>query len=117
MGFDTIQQLTNSSTALQANPTGTPTGLSIVEQDMRQVDQVIAYRLASGVPLVGSVSQYIISAGGKRLRPALLLLCCGALGFKGDQRFYYAALVAFVLFVLITLNLMRTRIGLVPAVK
>ena len=96
MGFDTIQQLTNSSTALQANPTGTPTGLSIVEQDMRQVDQVIAYRLASGVPLVGSVSQYIISAGGKRLRPALLLLCCGALGFKGDQRFNMAAVVEFI---------------------
>jgi len=81
---------------LQANPTDSSTGLSIVEQDMRQVDQVIAQRLASGVPLVGSVSQYIISAGGKRLRPALLLLCCGALGFKGDQRFNMAAVVEFI---------------------
>ncbi len=41
-------------------------------------------RLASGVPLVGQVSQYIISAGGKRLRPALLLLMCGALGYQGS---------------------------------
>lgn len=81
---------------MQANPTDSSTGLSIVEQDMRQVDQVIAQRLASGVPLVGSVSQYIISAGGKRLRPALLLLCCGALGFKGDQRFNMAAVVEFI---------------------
>jgi len=63
---------------------------------MRQVDQVIARRLDSGVPLVGSVSQYIISAGGKRLRPALLLLCCGALGFKGEQRFNMAAVVEFI---------------------
>lgn len=63
---------------------------------MRQVDQVIAQRLASGVPLVGSVSQYIITAGGKRLRPALLLLCCGALGFQGDQRFNMAAVVEFI---------------------
>jgi len=63
---------------------------------MRQVDLVIAQRLASGVPLVGSVSQYIISAGGKRLRPALLLLCCGALGFQGDQRFNMAAVVEFI---------------------
>lgn len=63
---------------------------------MRRVDQVIAQRLDSGVPLVGSVSQYIISAGGKRLRPALLLLCCGALGFKGDQRFNMAAVVEFI---------------------
>jgi octaprenyl-diphosphate synthase len=35
------------------------------------------------VPLVGQVSRYIISAGGKRLRPALLLLVCGALGYRG----------------------------------
>lgn len=63
---------------------------------MLQVDQVIALKLDSGVPLVGSVSQYIISAGGKRLRPALLLLCCGALRFKGVQRFNMAAVVEFI---------------------
>jgi octaprenyl-diphosphate synthase len=63
---------------------------------MRQVDQVIAQRLDSGVPLVGSVSQYIISAGGKRLRPALLLLCCGALGYQQSQRFNMAAVVEFI---------------------
>ncbi len=63
---------------------------------MREVDQVIAQRLASGVPLVGQVSKYIISAGGKRLRPALLLMICGALGFKGAQRFNLAAVVEFI---------------------
>ena len=63
---------------------------------MRQVDAVIAERLNSGVPLVGNVSQYIISAGGKRLRPALLLLCCGALRYDGDQRYNMAAVVEFI---------------------
>jgi octaprenyl-diphosphate synthase len=63
---------------------------------MRQVDQVIEQRLNSGVPLVGTVAQYIITAGGKRLRPALLLLCCGALDFKGEQRFNMAAVVEFI---------------------
>ena len=81
---------------MQATTSGASNGLSIVEQDMLQVDQVIARRLESGVPLVGSVSQYIISAGGKRLRPALLLLCCGALGFHGEQRFNMAAVVEFI---------------------
>jgi octaprenyl-diphosphate synthase len=81
---------------LQVIPSSSPTELSIVEKDMRQVDQVIAQRLASGVPLVSSVSQYIIAAGGKRLRPALLLLCCGALGFRGEQRFNLAAVVEFI---------------------
>jgi octaprenyl-diphosphate synthase len=70
--------------------------LSLVADDMRQVDAVIARRLASGVPLVGQVSQYIISAGGKRLRPALLLLICGALGYQGEQRFNLAAVVEFI---------------------
>ena len=63
---------------------------------MRAVDEVIAQRLSSGVPLVGNVAHYIISAGGKRLRPALLLLCCGALGFQGSQRFNLAAVVEFI---------------------
>ena len=63
---------------------------------MRDVDRVIARRLDSGVPLVGDVSRYIIAAGGKRLRPALLLLTCGAFGFQGTQRFELAAVVEFI---------------------
>jgi len=63
---------------------------------MREVDKVIAHRLASGVPLVGEVARYIISAGGKRLRPVLLLLTCGALGFRGAQRHELAAVVEFI---------------------
>ena len=63
---------------------------------MREVDAVIARRLDSGVPLVGQVSRYIISAGGKRLRPALLLLVSAALGCKEPQRFNLAAVVEFI---------------------
>ena len=63
---------------------------------MREVDQVIARRLESGVPLVAQVSRYIIAAGGKRLRPALLLLTSGALGYLGEQRFNLAAVVEFI---------------------
>jgi octaprenyl-diphosphate synthase len=70
--------------------------LSLIADDMREVDAVIALRLASGVPLVGEVSRYIISSGGKRLRPALLLMICGALGFQGQQRFNLAAVVEFI---------------------
>jgi len=63
---------------------------------MREVDAVIARRLDSGVPLVGQVSRYIISAGGKRLRPALLLLVARALGCSSEQRFNLAAVVEFI---------------------
>jgi octaprenyl-diphosphate synthase len=70
--------------------------LSLITDDMREVDAVVARRLESGVPLVAEVSRYIISAGGKRLRPALLLLVCGALGYRGPQRFNLAAVVEFI---------------------
>lgn len=63
---------------------------------MAAVDRVIGERLDSGVPLVGQVARYIISAGGKRLRPALLLLVCGALGWRGEDRWRLAAVVEFI---------------------
>jgi octaprenyl-diphosphate synthase len=81
---------------LTASSTSTSSVLSLIADDMVQVDAVIARRLDSGVPLVGQVSRYIISAGGKRLRPALLLLVCGALGYTGAQRFNLAAVVEFI---------------------
>jgi octaprenyl-diphosphate synthase len=70
--------------------------LTLIADDMREVDALIGRRLDSAVPLVGEVSRYIISSGGKRLRPALLLLVCGALGFRGEQRFNLAAVVEFI---------------------
>ncbi len=70
--------------------------LALVAADMAEVDRVIADRLDSGVPLVGEVARYIISAGGKRLRPVLLLLSCGALGYTGGQRHNLAAVVEFI---------------------
>ena len=60
------------------------------------MDRIIHDRLSSGVPLVGQVSQYIIAAGGKRLRPALLLLMAKAIGFEGPQRHPMAAVVEFI---------------------
>lgn len=73
-----------------------PNPLAPIAHDMLEVDGVIAHRLTSSVPLVAQISQYIIAAGGKRLRPALLLLICGALGYKGSERFNLAAVVEFI---------------------
>ena len=63
---------------------------------MTAVDQLIGQRLSSSVPLVGQVAQHIITSGGKRLRPVLLLLMAGALGYKGDDHFKLAAVVEFI---------------------
>ena len=70
--------------------------LAPVAEDMRQVDEVITRRLESDVALVREVARYIVVSGGKRLRPALLLLACGALGYRGESRFTLAAVVEFI---------------------
>ncbi len=63
---------------------------------MQRVDEVIGDRLTSEVPLVKEVAQYIISAGGKRLRPALLLMVSGALDSQHPHRHTLAAVVEFI---------------------
>jgi len=64
--------------------------------DMHQVDAVIQRRLASQVVLIDRIAHYIISAGGKRIRPMLVLLFSSALGFVGRERFELAATVEFI---------------------
>ncbi|MBL3199581.1 octaprenyl diphosphate synthase, partial [Klebsiella pneumoniae] len=60
------------------------------------VDEVIHQRLASKVALVNQISHYIVSAGGKRVRPMLLLLVAGALGEDTPHRHELAAVVEFI---------------------
>ena len=70
--------------------------LAPIAEDMHQVDGLIRTRLASDVPLVRQVAEYIVAGGGKRLRPALLLLAAGAAGFRGAARLELAAVVEFI---------------------
>lgn len=81
---------------MSANSSSTAAALALIADDMLAMDAVIARRLESNVPLVAQVSQYIIAAGGKRLRPALVLLMSGALGYQGPQRLNLAAVVEFI---------------------
>ena len=81
---------------MSVNSSSTAAALSLIADDMLGMDAVIGERLKSEVPLVSQVAQYIVAAGGKRLRPALLLLMCGALGYRGDQRYNLAAVVEFI---------------------
>ena len=60
---------------------------------MAAVDAVIRARLTSEVALIGKIADYIIGAGGKRLRPVLLLLAAGALGYRGPKAHELAAVI------------------------
>jgi octaprenyl-diphosphate synthase len=73
-----------------------PAVLALLAEDMVAVDDLIRRRLASEVPLVNSVAEHIIGAGGKRLRPALVLLAAGALGHRGPDRHLLAAIIEFI---------------------
>jgi octaprenyl-diphosphate synthase len=68
----------------------------LLAADMQAVDQVIRDRLHSDVVLVKQVAEYIIGGGGKRLRPALVLLSAGALGYRGTTHHTLAAVVEFI---------------------
>ncbi len=63
---------------------------------MAEVDRVIRARLHSEVVLVSQVAEYIIAAGGKRLRPAMVVLCAKALGYQGGHHHEMAAVVEFI---------------------
>ncbi|MEN9892681.1 MAG: hypothetical protein RLY78_2976 [Pseudomonadota bacterium] len=64
--------------------------------DMQRVDDVIRLRLASEVALINQISHYIVSAGGKRMRPRLVMLFAQALGFDGPEQYELAATVEFI---------------------
>jgi len=63
---------------------------------MLRVDAVIRERLSSRVALIDQIAGYIVGAGGKRIRPRLVLLFSEALGFEGPERYELAAIVEFI---------------------
>ncbi|HNP37149.1 MAG TPA: octaprenyl diphosphate synthase [Woeseiaceae bacterium] len=70
--------------------------VNLARDDMAAVDALIARSLASDVALVSQVSQYIVTSGGKRLRPLIVLLASRALGYEGDEHQRAAAIIEFI---------------------
>lgn len=70
--------------------------LAPIAADMAAVDAVIRARLSSDVALINTVADYIIAAGGKRLRPAVVLMVARALGYRGEMHVLLAAVIEFI---------------------
>ncbi len=68
----------------------------LIADDLRAMDGLIERRLHSDVVLVNQIAQYIVSSGGKRLRPLLVLLSARACGYRGDQHVHLAAVTEFI---------------------
>jgi len=66
---------------------------SALRDDLQAVDRVLRKSLSSDVALIRQVSEYIIRGGGKRLRPALLILAAQACGYRGKHHHTLAAVV------------------------
>jgi octaprenyl-diphosphate synthase len=69
---------------------------SIIYEDMRLVDNLIQESLQSDVVLINQVGHHIVNSGGKRLRPALLLLTAQHFGYSGSQHINLAAILEFI---------------------
>jgi octaprenyl-diphosphate synthase len=67
-----------------------------IAADLNAVDTVIRQKLHSEVALVNQIAEYIISAGGKRIRPVLVLLMANAYGYRGTDHHQLAAVVEFI---------------------
>jgi len=64
--------------------------------DMKAVDELVRRSLDSDVLLVSQVAEYIVTSGGKRLRPLIVLLAARALGYSGSLHVNAAAIVEFI---------------------
>ncbi len=67
-----------------------------IAADLNAVDTVIRQKLHSEVALVNQIAEYIISAGGKRIRPVLVLLIANAYSYRGTDHHQLAAVVEFI---------------------
>jgi octaprenyl-diphosphate synthase len=70
--------------------------LNIIGEDLINVELQFRKDLESDVPLIRKVGEYVLSSGGKRVRPALLLLAARLCGYQGDQAVPLASVVEFI---------------------
>ena len=68
----------------------------LVQDDLTQVDALIVSELHSDVALINQLGHYIVSSGGKRLRPLLLVLSARACGYQGTEHQVLAAVIEFI---------------------
>jgi len=69
---------------------------ALAAAEMAQVNELIRSRLGSDVLLINQISEHIVAAGGKRLRPMLTVIAARALGYQGTRHHQLAAIIEFI---------------------
>ncbi|MBI5655602.1 MAG: polyprenyl synthetase family protein [Geobacter sp.] len=72
------------------------TALELIGDELKQVEQQFKKDLASDVPLIRKVGEYVLASGGKRIRPALLLLSAKLCEYRGDRHVPLASVIEFI---------------------
>ena len=70
--------------------------LALIGEDLKNVELQFKKDLQSDVPLIRKVGEYVLSSGGKRIRPALLLLSAKLCGYRGDRDVPLASVIEFI---------------------
>jgi octaprenyl-diphosphate synthase len=70
--------------------------LNLLNEEIRSVEQQFREDLASRVPLIRKVGEYVLASGGKRVRPMMLLLSAQLAGYQGDAHIGLASVVEFI---------------------
>ncbi len=70
--------------------------IALLKDELQEVENQFEKNLASDVQLVSQVGNYVLSSGGKRIRPMLLLLCARLCGYQGDKHIELAGVVEFI---------------------
>ncbi len=70
--------------------------LNLLNDEIRRVEEQFSEDLASRVPLIRKVGEYVLASGGKRVRPMILLLCARLTGYQGDAHIGLASVVEFI---------------------
>lgn len=85
-----------SATSILAPAPGIAAIQALARPEMAAVDALIRHRLASDVVLINQISEHIVAAGGKRLRPLLAVLVAKALDYRGHDHHQLAAIIEFI---------------------
>ena len=70
--------------------------LALIGEDLKNVELQFKKDLQSDVPLIRKVGEYVLASGGKRIRPALLLLSASLCGYNGDRSVPLASVIEFI---------------------
>lgn len=70
--------------------------MDFVEDDLKRAEAAIALHLESDVSFISEVARYVLSSGGKRIRPVLLILSARLCNYVGERMYDLSAVIEFI---------------------